>query len=79
MSFEVLVSSNEDPAFASLQSPRVVMEAAGDREGQLGGAASSPVEDCLEDFLPLFRDLPFLLPNRFIMAAPPLQRQFGSE
>ena len=79
MSSEVLVSSKGDPAFASLQSARVVMEAAGDREGQLGGAAGSPVEDCLEDFLLLFRDFPFLLPNRFIMASPPLQWQYGSE
>jgi hypothetical protein len=49
------------------------MEGAGDKEGQLGCAGVSSLKEAepLEDFLLAFTDFPFLLPNKFIMTAPP--------
>ncbi len=49
------------------------MEGAGDKDGQLGCVEVSSLteEELLEDFLLAFTDLPFLLPNKFIMAGPP--------
>lgn len=70
---ELLDSRSGDPSLSPLSTPRCVIEGAGDSDGQLdcAGASSLLEVELLEVFLLLFTDLPFLLPNMFIMAVAP--------